>query len=192
MLGLAQPLRLHGSTKQFNLPQVTFYPTAGNLREYYASIHRYMLAINDMAAQVKGTECFSESNLQEWRNLRNRWSAFYDQGPSVWFTLLSEDADRAVNMHQRALQWEVYLVTQCPDTLEPLPPTRRPLGTPSTFASVAGELWSAAKETGQSLYRAAGEGFGSSVGQVNSTLAWIGFGFLALGGLYVGYRIWRR
>jgi hypothetical protein len=176
----------------FKLPDFTFYPTPGNLREYYASLHRYILAVQQMASDAKGSACFPERDLEEWRVFRERWADFYSKGPSTWFTLLSEDPDRALYMHKKALQWEAYIVSACPELVQPVANIRRPIGTPQTVAQAIDGVWRGVKSAAGSIAQSAGKGFGASVEDFSSTMMWIGFGVLALGGAYIGIRYWRR
>lgn len=160
-------LTLPQPSRTFALPEASFYPSPGNLEDYYKSIHNYILQLNGVVGSGSG---FTAADLAGWRAFRNMWVDFYSKGPSQWFNILSDDPTIATRFHNDALQWEAYAISK---GAKPPPELARPQGTPADF--------------GDALKAIAGnfeEGLGLTT-LVQRVLIYGGLGLFALGALYV-------
>lgn len=90
-----------------------------DVKRYYQEIHQAFLGLNNTIATVKGTSCWSDLDLQEWRNFRDSWAKFYGEGPSTTWLILSDDFRRAGEYAERLVTWRQKVIAQCAPRAKP-------------------------------------------------------------------------
>jgi hypothetical protein len=176
-------------------PEVTFYPTQGNLSVYYSRLHTYVGAVRERMQAGNRAGCIDDHDLGLFMAARDRWVEFYSAGPSVWFTWLSEDPSKAQAMHQEFLQWERHVLEKCPTVVTPVPAVERPLGTPETVEGLFTAIWDEAKASAGAVADKAGQAmraFGSGFGSTSGAFGKLGVVFLAFAALVGGYWVFKK
>jgi hypothetical protein len=94
-----------------------------DVKRYYQEIHQAFLSLNDTIAKVKGTPCWSDLDLQQWRSFRDSWAKFYGEGPSTTWLLFGDDFKRAGEYAEGLVTWRQKVIAQCAPWPEPAPKT---------------------------------------------------------------------